>query len=542
MEQNQSIRELLALVRRHLIGLIGIVGLGSAAAVGYALSRPSIYETSAKVLIESQQIPDEMARSTVNLSTAARLQLIEQRLMARDSVAALIEKLGLYADLEALSMTRKVGLLRESTRIESISAPGANAYNQDAGVVAFTITVSLGDAEQAALVANELARSTIAHNLEVRSARAQETLFYFEEEERRIAAALAEAEAEVSAFKKANEGALPEDLEPGRDALARLASAEIDLDRQMLELDLRRSELEVALAGGGSVAGPAGLNAAESELQRLELELATRRQVLAPNHPELRQLQEQLEAVRSLVTAGGATDEDADGAGGIAQRSASLRHQLDQINARMDQLAARQRRLTDQRAGLEATLVRNPEVEASLHALERQLDQLRERYADVARRHAEARTGAQLEVNRQSERFEILEPALVPEYPVGPNRKKIVVVGAAASGLLAVGLMFLLQMLRPSIRTSAQMERELELRPIVAVPYVAIPGERRRRIAVWAGGIALVTAALWLAAPLIDRVIPLAPLKNRLEQRLNVGPIFDRLGATDAARAPTAER
>ena len=102
--------------------------------------------------------------------------------------------------------------------------------------------------------------------------------------------------------------------------------------------------------------------------------------------------------------------------------------------------------------------------------------------------------------------------------------------------------MFLLQMLRPSIRTSAQMERELELRPIVAVPYVAIPGERRRRIAVWAGGIALVTAALWLAAPLIDRVIPLAPLKNRLEQRLNVGPIFDRLGATDAARAPTAER
>ena len=151
-----SIRELLALVRRHLIGLIGIVGFGSAAAVGYALSRPSIYETSAKVLIESQQIPDEMARSTVNLSAAARLQLIEQRLMARESVAALIEKLGLYADLEALSMTRKVGLLRKSTRIESISAPGTNAYNQDAGVVAFTITVSLGDAEQAALVANEL--------------------------------------------------------------------------------------------------------------------------------------------------------------------------------------------------------------------------------------------------------------------------------------------------------------------------------------------------------------------------------------------------
>ena len=89
--------------------------------------------------------------------------------------------------------------------------------------MAFTISVSLGNAEQAALVANELARNAIAQNLEVRTARAQETLAYFEEEERRIAAALTAAEAEVSDLKKANEGRLPEDLEPDRDALARSA-------------------------------------------------------------------------------------------------------------------------------------------------------------------------------------------------------------------------------------------------------------------------------------------------------------------------------
>ena len=116
-------------------------------------------------------------------------------------------------------------------------------------MVAFTITVSLGDAAQAALVANELARNAIAQNLEVRSARAQETLSYFEQEEQRIAAALAEAEAEMSAFKKANEGSLPEDLEPGRDALARLEAADADLDRQILEFELRRTELEAALSG-----------------------------------------------------------------------------------------------------------------------------------------------------------------------------------------------------------------------------------------------------------------------------------------------------
>jgi uncharacterized protein involved in exopolysaccharide biosynthesis len=533
MDQAQSIGDLLALLRRRWLVIAALGGLGTGAAVVYALNRPSVYETSAKVLIESQQIPDELARSTVTLSTAARLQLIEQRLMARDSLAALIERLGLFADLPQLPMTRKVGLLRDSTRIDSITASG-NPWDNDGGVVAFTITVTLGDAGQAALVANELAESAIAQNLEVRSARAGETLAYFEEEERRIAEALAGAEAEISAFKKANEGALPEDLAPGREALARLQTAGIELDRQLLELDLRRSELEAALAGGASVAG-AGPSVGQSELERLELELATRRRVLAPNHPELRRLQEELEAVRALLAAGGpAAEAGVDGA--VADRAAAIRQQRDQIAAQIARTQVRRRALEEERQRLEAAVIRNPEVEASLHALERELEQLHERYADVARRRAEARTGARLEANRQSERFEILEPALVPDDPVGPNRKKIVVFGAAASGGLALGAMLVLEMVRPSMRTSAQMVRQLEIRPVVAIPYVAAPGETRRRVAAWIGAVVLVAGGLWFAAPLIDRhVVPLAPLRGRIEQRLDVGGLFDRFAAGERA-------
>jgi uncharacterized protein involved in exopolysaccharide biosynthesis len=511
MDQAQSIGDLLGLLRRRFFMLAAIIGVGTAAAAFFAISRPSIYETSAKVLIESQQISDELARSTVNLSAAARLQLIQQRLMARDSLVALIDGLGLFADQPDVSMTRKVELLRASARIDSISASGANPWsNDDAGVVAFTITVALDDAEQAARVANELARSAIAQNLAVRADRARDTLAYFEEEERRIAAALAAAEAEISAFKTANEGALPEDLEPSRDALTRLQSQDIDIDRQLLDLDLRRSELQATLSGAAPGAGGTGLSASESELQRLEIELATRRRVLGPNHPELRQLQQQLAAVRALVTSAGTEDDPDAGAGVMAQRSASIRQQVEQISSQIDQLRIRKQALADQAARLQAAVIRNPGVEASLHALERGLEQLRERYTDVARRHAEASTGAQLEANQQSERFEILEPALVPDLPVGPNRMKLVVLGGGASLGLASGLVLLLEMLRPTMRTSAQMQRQLDIRPVVSIPYVSSPGESMRRLAVWLGGIALVAASLWLAAPLIDRyVLPL---------------------------------
>lgn len=513
MGQEQMIGELWQLARRRWLVVAGIVGLGTLAASGFALTRPSVYETAAKVLIESQQIPDELARSTVTLSTAARLQMIEQRLMARDTVASLIERLGLFPELAALSTSDKVELLRQATRIESIPTPGATPWDSGGGVVAFTITVTLGDPVQAAAVANELAQAAIAQNLEVRFNRARDTLAYFEQEARNTAAALAAAEAELSEFKIAHSGALPEDVEPTRDALNRQQSVESDLDRQILDLETRRSQLEATLAGAPGAGGT--VSASQAELQRLDLELVTRRKVLAPNHPELRRLQQQRDAVRALV-AGEAKGDDA----GDGTRPASVQGQIDQYGADITDLRARREALRAERGRLEAGLVRNPEVEASLQALERRVTELRERYADVARRQAEARTGAQLETNQQSERFEILETALVPDAPIGPSRLKYVALGVAASGALAAGVVLLIEMLRPSIRTARQMERRLDIRPVVSIPYVSLPGERRQRLVRWAGGLALAIAAAWIALPL---VLPVEALKLRLEKTLRLG-------------------
>lgn len=535
MEKKQSIDELLGFVRRNLIAMVAVAAVGTALSVAFAFTRPPVYEASATVLIESQQIPDEMARSTVNVPAAARLRMIEQRLLGRDSLAALVERLGLYADT-TLSTPRKVDLLRASTRLDSISA-SSNPWSQESGVVGFEISVALGDAGQAALVANELARGAVAQNVEVRSLRAQETLAYFDAEERRIASALAAAEAALSNFRQANDGSLPEDLEPNRATLARLETSGFEIERQMLELELRRSELEAGLPGGVTGA-TTGLSTSESELQRLELELATRRRVLAPNHPDLRRLQQQVDAVRALVASGGASETPEDG-GTLAPRSASQEQQLEQIAARLQQLSARQRELAGQRRRLEAALVRNPEVEALLHALERQLEQLREQYSDVSRRQVEARTGANLEANQQAERFEILELALVPEYPSSSNRKKIAAFGTIASGGAAVGLALLLQMLRPTLYTSAQMERELDLRPIVAVPYVAVPGERLRRVLRWAAVGLLLLVVLWVGANRFEAHLgPLAGLKSQIDYRFDVGGTLDFLGLLPEAETP----
>jgi len=54
--------------------------LCSAIGVGLAVMLPSRYVAEATLLVESPQIPDELAASTVRTSATERLQIIEQRL------------------------------------------------------------------------------------------------------------------------------------------------------------------------------------------------------------------------------------------------------------------------------------------------------------------------------------------------------------------------------------------------------------------------------------------------------------------------------
>ena len=346
MDHAKIVLEAIRALRRRWWLLALVCGAGMAGTIVYAKTRPPYFETTAKILVESQQISSDLARSTVTLSAPARLQLIEQRLMARDNLIAMIEKLGLFADVPQLKSGAKVTLLRDATRIESISAAG-QAWGTGDGLSAFTITVRLGDPEQAAAVANELVDSTITQNLRVRAERARQTLAYFEAEERQVGGALAKIEAEIADFKKANEDALPESLEERRATLVRLEGSSLDIDRLLLELEEKHADLSASLSGTGT-GDTSAAALEESELRRLELELAQKRRVLGASHPDLRRLEQAVAAVTGLIT----PDPDMEvGAptGPLADRRATTARLLNQVTEQIDRLHKQKQALTLQR-------------------------------------------------------------------------------------------------------------------------------------------------------------------------------------------------
>jgi tyrosine-protein kinase Etk/Wzc len=157
----------------------------------------------------------------------------------------------------------------------------------------------------------------------------------------------------------------------------------------------------------------------------------------------------------------------------IAQRT----READALNARIDEI--------------QGMFLRGAEVERDLSSMNRRMTQLQTQLTSAVERRREAEISARLEGDDQSERFLLLEAALPPDYPVSRSRKVIVMAAVVAGGFLGLMVAYLVEWMNPVLRTAAMMEREMQLRPVISIPFQMPPRERRRRRMIWGMGLGL---------------------------------------------------
>lgn len=149
---------------------------------------------------------------------------------------------------------------------------------------------------------------------------------------------------------------------------------------------------------------------------------------------------------------------------------------------------------------IRSELIRAPEVEREITAMERTMTQLQAQLTSATERRREAELGLRIEDDQQSVRFVLLEAALPPEYPLASRRRKIAMAGVMAGLGLGFGLAYALELLNPVLRTARQMERDLQLRPVISIPYTRSTAEIRRRRSVWMMGLGLLLIVVFLLA------------------------------------------
>lgn len=408
MGQIQSIGELISLLLRRKWLILAVFLVGTAAAAFYAKARPDTFESTAVIQIEMPTVSSTGVQgltAPIGSGSAAVLQAIQQRLTTREAMLAMIERHGLFGGAPGMTDDIRVGLLRGAISFQPIASVNGSNFGSSPGLAALAITARLGNAEQAARVANDLAQSVLDETSLSQAQRTQETLIFFQEEETRLWNEILALESEVADFKNLNAAALPAQVSA--------------LQAQLVSIDTEIRSLDGRL-----------------------LTASTQRDGILSSGSQRTTDQRQLADLNRTIT------------------------EQEQLRASLGQ----------DRARVETALAAVPEVERALSAFERRRQQLRDEHSVVTQRLAEAHTAQRLAERQQAERFVLLERAVIPEYPMGSGGRKLAAAGAMASLGLGIALAFLLDLVNPVVRNSAQLERMTGLRPVITLP--AIPMRR----------------------------------------------------------------
>lgn len=301
MSQAYSIEDAIGVIKRRALLVVGVGLIGAALSIFYALSLPRVYEAEALMQIELPTVVEPAPVATGSSPGARakyRLTLIEQQLMARDSLLQIARELGLFTD-KGLTDSQIVQAMREAITIRQIIDP-QEAWRPDAMPSGLSITVRLGDAEKAAETANLLLDRMLEQAQLRRQQETAAALAFYQEEEARVSAKIDALEERIARFKAQNAQSLPEALSALRDELVTLGARDLEFEAEILGLrsGTSRERAEVLARRIEDLEAQKAL--IESRIAQIEAAIARAPEVerqLAQMNREREQLQEQFAAI-----------------------------------------------------------------------------------------------------------------------------------------------------------------------------------------------------------------------------------------------------
>lgn len=428
-----------------------------------------MYRAEALVLIDSQKIPEKFVSSTVSSGVADRLAAISQAIMSTTRLLKIIHDLDLYSD-ERNTKTQEE-LVEQMHRAITVNVQKDNWATGKP--VAFKVGFESRSRGVVAEVANRVANLYIQENLQTRELEASGTSTFIDSQVAEAKHELDEQEAKVAHFKQQHNGSLPEQESS---LLANVGNLRVQLqgiqdsinrsqqNRSMLETALSTeqsstSNLEERAHLRSSGAGPTTsayapedqrLTLLQQELKRLELRYT-------PDHPDVIAVKAEIAKIQQDLPAHpprtSGSDSSKSSTGAHVETGLPLSPEVLQARGKIAMLKAQiasvereisfeegeRARIVAQINASDSKIGQLPLVEQQMAGLTRDYETDKANYKSLLDKKIAAQMASDMEVRQKSERFEVIDPARVPEKPFKPNRQLWVGVAVALS--LAISLL-----------------------------------------------------------------------------------------------------
>jgi succinoglycan biosynthesis transport protein ExoP len=520
-EQEFNLAEVISAIKRRskLLILVGItvflIGLSIAAFL------PSVYRTQAVILIERQEIPVDLVRSTVTSFAEQRIQVLSQRVMSSSNLTRVIDQFSLYTDDKSNETSEDIlDNMRSKIALEMISADVVDPKSgkPTEATIAFSLSFEDKTARKSQQVVNDLVTSFLNENIKSRTDSAAETTSFLDDEAQSLKVQVKDLESQIAKFKDENTGSRPELEGLTREMMNRTELHLTEVDRMIYEASRHEIFLEAELAQVKPIrldADPRRSSVIEQFIS-LEAQLAAAEASYGESHPDVIRLRKQAEAMRSSVDPNAARDLFEDQ---LAVAQSTLNEMLDRygethpdvekarkardnlarrmdalpqgveenpsnpaylaLTARLNSSRGQQKSLEIKRAELltkldtyATSLMLMPDAEAKYRALNRDYETAVFKLREISAKQSEARLSQNLESERKGEKFTLIEPPLLPERPAKPNRPAIVIISVLLSAIFGFGAVSIAELIDDTVRGRSALQDVFSAPPLATIPLI----------------------------------------------------------------------
>ena len=444
--------------RRKWIG-IGLFLLTFVPASTFVWSLPKMYRASATLAVS-----DADGSGSVDFGGQAKIPLsaVTNQVLSRNNLEAIIAELKLFPKQRArktVSGSALADFMRKNIKIDKQEIRDSRGVPQ---ALSFTVSYDAWDPETSAIVANRLAKSYQSTANSMRVDQALSTAEALSSSMAVIRKKLEQQQAHIEKFSSAHAGELPQQQQVSLATLGHLYNSLQTLQTRQLDAIKQRAELLKST----NVSGGANLAQLEQKLYNLRLQYTDQ-------YPDIVELKKQIAALKSNQATGGAAA-DADSTG-LAQS------QLSSVNTDLKRMQSQEKKIKSQINEYQNRLEMLPLTSQKLEAMNQTNSQTSDIYSALLKRYDQARIAA-VTGGKGNSPFSILESALPPTAPVGPESLRIEIMFLLLCIVIAAAAMTIAEKRDTSFHTLDELRKFTSVPVLTTVPFIHGRGSRVKRL------------------------------------------------------------
>lgn len=301
-------------------------------------------------------------------------------------------------------------------------------------------------------VVNTLVQAYLDQTLSFKTEEASRTVAFVEEQLKGTRQELDQSEKNLQAYKT-NSGVVKLDAE-AQELVKKLS----DIEKERAAVNLQRKQVDFALSAlmearrKGVVYSPAVfrddvlIGNMANKLTELEVQRRALVSENTENHPQVKAIQAQIDQIQKKIQATLETYKQ-----NLAKQELTIQQQLDQYEGKMRKLPEAERDL--------ARLLRISKVNADI-------------YMFLLQKHEEARIVKASTISN----INVVDPAITPDLPVKPQKKKNLMLGLLVGLMFGIGAAFFMDYLDDTIKDEDEAKRALGWPHLAMIPAIEASG------------------------------------------------------------------